>query len=79
MLELLYQPQPSVSYSFILISYAICCSICVALLVMEFALHIDAIKGFWIVFAPFVPCVVWAFAMKRKADSIAALAKDKQE
>ena len=68
MLEFLYRPQESISYSFILGSYLLCSALCLLLLALEYGAQLDSVKGFWVVFAPFLPCVLWAAAMKRQAE-----------
>ena len=70
MLEFVYRPQESISYTFILISYVICSVLCLLLLGLEYGVHVDSVKGYWVVFAPFLPCVVWAAAMKSQADKV---------
>jgi hypothetical protein len=69
MLELLYKPQNDISYSFILYCYLICSALCLVLLGFEYTSYSSAVHGYWIVFAPFLPCVVWAFLMKRQSDA----------
>lgn len=68
MLEFLYRTQDNISYSFILISYAICSAICILLIGLEYGARLEAVQGYWVVFSPFLPCLLWAAAMKSQAD-----------
>lgn len=79
MFELLYKPQKNISYSFILYSYAICSAIAVTLVGCEHILHLEAVHGYWIVFAPFIPCTIWAIVMKHYADAERSIEKAKVE
>jgi hypothetical protein len=81
MLEFLYRPQPGVSYDFIFVCYSISIIICGILFAVESVYKVDTIKGFWIVFSPFLPCWIWALWMKARAakESSPIAAKKKGE
>lgn len=66
-MDFLLKPQNDISYNMIAYSYAAGLLICVVLSVLEFIFHIEEVKGFWIIFAPFSICLVWAIVMQRAA------------
>jgi hypothetical protein len=72
MFEFLYKAQDGMSYDFIFYSYSISVMICAILYGLEFC-EIEAVKGFWIVFAPFLPCWVWVYAMRSMSQKQASL------
>ena len=65
MFEIFYKPQENISYDFILLSYLLCTSLFLMLLLLDLGLKVEAVKGFWIIFAPFVPCLLWAYYMRQ--------------
>ena len=67
--ELLYQPQPDISYKFIFRSYLLCSGLCVLLFLLE-KFHVEAVKSYYVVFLPFIPCLLWAAFMQQKASSL---------
>lgn len=66
-MDLLYSPQEDVSYDFIASMYSIGLVIGIVLAVLDLGLKIEEIKGFWIIFAPFSVCLIWALVMRNKA------------
>ena len=77
MLEFLYKPEDGISYQFILLVYVAASLVCLILLLLEHGLQLEAVKGYWIVFAPFLPGSVWAFAMYSKEKEKAITEKKK--
>ena len=69
MFEFLYKPQVGISYDFIYYSYSVSAAICLLLFVLEY-LEVEAMKGYWIVFAPFYPCWVWAYLMRASSKKL---------
>lgn len=67
MLKWLTTPQAHLHYPFILYMYLGASVICAILATLDLVLQIETAKGFWIIFAPFLPCLIWAFFMNRKA------------
>ena len=75
----IFKPQPDISYSFISAAYAIGFSICIIFSVLEFVLHRDEIKGFWIIFAPFGVCLLWSLAMQHSVKKLETDKDSKQK
>jgi hypothetical protein len=69
MLEFLYRPQEDVSYDFIASMYAIGAMIAIILAGLDMGLHLEEVKGFWIIFAPFTVCLIWALVMRNLSRS----------
>lgn len=63
-MDFLYKPQDDVSYDFIASMYSIGMIIGVILAVLDLGFHIEEVKGFWIIFAPFSICLIWAVVMR---------------
>ena len=76
-LAFLYQPEEDINYNFILSAYVICSLICAALFVADQLKVVDAIKGYWIVFSPFVLMTPWALFMRQRAQKM--ISKEKKE
>lgn len=74
-LSFLYLPEETINYSFILASYGVCSLVCFALYLLEKVVLVEAIKGWWIVFAPFVLMTPWALWMRMRAESLEKLKK----
>jgi cbb3-type cytochrome oxidase subunit 1 len=68
-LSFLYKPEEDINYTFIVFAYAVCALICGVLFGVERFLQVDAVKGYWIVFAPFVVMLPWALVMRSRAES----------
>jgi hypothetical protein len=66
--EFLYTPNKDISYAFILYAYLAATVTFAVLLVLDLVAHIEAVKGYYIIFTPFIPCLVWAVFMKNLAD-----------
>jgi hypothetical protein len=72
MFEFLYKAQEGINYDFIYYAYSFSVLICIILLVLE-SFKIDAVQGYWIVFAPFLPCWFWAFSIRNDSRKTSAL------
>jgi Na+/proline symporter len=79
MLEFLYQPIPDISYDFVVGVYLFASIIGLILFGLERAFSLDQLKGFWIIFFPFIPCLLWALAMRQIVKSNQSKQKSKQE
>ena len=66
MFEFAYKPQKGISYDFIFYSYSLSAIICLLLFVFEY-FQVEAVKGYWIIFAPFYPCWFWAYFMRSRS------------
>lgn len=78
MLEFLYKPQHGISYDFIFYSYSLSAVICLLLFALEY-FEVEAVKGYWIVFAPFYPCWLWAYLMRSTSQKLEYVEKTKKD
>jgi hypothetical protein len=67
MLGFLTTPSPGISYDFVVGAYTVCCLLGGALFALERVLLSaggsevgESIKGAWVIFVPFAPCLLWA-------------------
>lgn len=67
MLEFLYKPQDDIQYDFILYAYILATILGVVMAVLDIAFDVEIVHGFWIIFAPFLPAVLWALVMRSAA------------
>lgn len=56
----------TINYTFIFYVYLSSSAICILLLVLEKIFLLGYLKGAWIVFAPFIPCSLFAFFKRSK-------------
>ncbi|TMW63769.1 hypothetical protein Poli38472_002710 [Pythium oligandrum] len=60
----LLTPSPSINYNFVAGVYAFCAVLSVFLWVLQ--QYTDAVEGFYIVLAPFIPCFVWSWLVRQR-------------
>lgn len=93
-LGFLTQPNPDINYDVIVAAYAVCCGLCAILYAAErfvfssdrdgtdfIAENRESLKGLYIIFTPFLPCLLWAAAVRRRSGRSSASegAKEKGE
>lgn len=78
-LSFLWRPEADINYNFILGAYVVCSLICGLLFVADRLSLLEAIRGYWIVFAPFIVMTPWAVFMQRKARKVFGAAKEKKD
>mmetsp|Transcript_16894 Transcript_16894/g.24769 ORF Transcript_16894/g.24769 Transcript_16894/m.24769 type:complete len:89 (-) Transcript_16894:205-471(-) len=67
LLSFLVTPSVDTNYSFITGCYLFGVIILAVLFTCEKLFQdVDAIKGMWIIFSPFVPCLIWGAWMRSK-------------
>ena len=72
-------PLPHTSHgSFIYYCYSACSAIFAVLAVADLQFKVESVKGFYIIFAPFLPCWVWCVVLKAAAARKAALKAKKE-
>lgn len=54
------KPQEGMSYDVIFYSYTVSVIICGILFALD-RYNVEMVKGFWIVFSPFLPCWLWVY------------------
>ena len=54
-----FEPAEGINYNFILGMYLFFLSLGTLFLALEFAFKVDAVQGFYLIFAPFVPAFLW--------------------
>ena len=78
MLEFLWKPQTDINYNFIAISFAIAFVIGLVLYVLDIIYAIEAVHGYWIVFVPYAPCLLWVGFMKMQEKKVSTETKEKK-
>ncbi|ETV84589.1 hypothetical protein H257_03755 [Aphanomyces astaci] len=56
-------PVDTINYNFVAGVYGLCTVLFVLLLVIQ--RYTDSVEGFYIVFAPFLPCLLWSLVVRR--------------
>mmetsp|Transcript_16238 Transcript_16238/g.61868 ORF Transcript_16238/g.61868 Transcript_16238/m.61868 type:complete len:82 (+) Transcript_16238:291-536(+) len=64
MLSFLYKPQEDINYDFVAGAYLFASLVAVALYSMENFFDVKQVEGFYLIFAPFLPCLVWGLVMR---------------
>jgi len=59
-------PAADVNYDFILGMYVFFLALGALFSALEFAARVDAVKGFYLVFAPFLPATAWCLVVRRR-------------
>ena len=63
-LSFLYSPSADINYNFIAVVYALASLLCVGLYVLDVVMKVDSSKGYWLIFSPFIPGLLWALYMR---------------
>ncbi|CAM9487035.1 unnamed protein product [Discosporangium mesarthrocarpum] len=68
MLGFFTQPSPDINYNAVVGAYLVCCTLLPLFYVLDKVrvYNVEAIEGTWIVFSPFVPCLLWALVVRAK-------------
>ncbi|KAJ0394305.1 hypothetical protein P43SY_004188 [Pythium insidiosum] len=64
MLHALLAPSPTINYNFVVAVYAFFAALCVLLFALQFVT--TSVEGFYVVVAPFVPCLVWSIFVRNR-------------
>ena len=70
----MFEPAEGINYNFILGMYCFFLALGALFLCLEFVVHVEAVKGFYLIFSPFVPAFLWRVRPRphrRSSDSIA--------
>lgn len=69
--SMLYEPDERLSYSFLLLGYASFSALGLLLFILEKFVVFEELdgKGYWLIFTPFVPCLLWSYLMNRAAQA----------
>ncbi|DAZ99044.1 TPA: hypothetical protein N0F65_010930 [Lagenidium giganteum] len=60
----IFTPSPTINYNFVAGVYSFFAVLCVILYALTH--FTDAVKGFYIVLVPFLPCVCWSFVVRHQ-------------
>jgi hypothetical protein len=60
----MFRPSDGINYNFVAGVYCFAVLICASLLALDKAIHVNQVEGYWIVFAPFIPCLVWSLVVR---------------
>lgn len=71
-LQWLSTPTPAVNYSFLVKVYALLVVITAALAAAQVTQVTDVLNGYWLVGAPCVPCLMYAFYLSKVAQRAAS-------
>ena len=77
----LLNPSPSINYTVITYMYAACCLLSLIFYVLEVLLtraeegegsggNLEQVKGVYVIFLPFWPCLCWSAAMAKRAEGM---------
>ncbi|KAF0682530.1 Aste57867_25328 [Aphanomyces stellatus] len=72
-----FEPVETINYNFVSGVYAACTALFLILLAGHH--YTDAVEGFYIVFAPFIPCLLWSLVVRQnwlKKEAAIAIDKD---
>lgn len=64
LLSFLYSPIADINYNFISLVYALASLLCIGLYVLDVVLKVESSKGYWLIFSPFIPGLLWALYMR---------------
>lgn len=62
----MFEPAEGINYNFILGMYLFFLSLGSLFLALEFAFKVEAVQGFYLIFAPFVPALLWCFVVRQR-------------
>ncbi len=69
MLDFLTTPHKDINYNFIFYSYLVLALLCGVLFGVEKSLDIEQLRGYYVIFTPFPPLLLWAIWMKSKSSA----------
>ena len=55
-----------INYNFVVSMYAVASALFVLLLVLDKVLVVPQVEGYWIIFAPFIPCLLASFVLRSR-------------
>eukprot|EP00635_Sarcinochrysidales_sp_CCMP3193_P008733 CAMPEP_0118897660 /NCGR_PEP_ID=MMETSP1166-20130328/4968_1 /TAXON_ID=1104430 /ORGANISM="Chrysoreinhardia sp, Strain CCMP3193" /LENGTH=69 /DNA_ID=CAMNT_0006836737 /DNA_START=163 /DNA_END=372 /DNA_ORIENTATION=- len=58
--------ETEINYSFILGMYVFFLSLGLVFAALEFGAGVDAVAGFYLIFAPFLPATMWCIVARRR-------------
>ncbi|GLE04809.1 hypothetical protein PINS_up013788 [Pythium insidiosum] len=64
MLSALLTPSPTINYNFVVGVYAFFAALCVLLFALQYVT--SSVEGFYVVVAPFLPCLVWSLIVRSR-------------
>ena len=68
MIAWLLKPQAGVNYNYICLLQLVGVIICFILICTQFILEIETTKGWFIIFSPFIPTLLWTYSVKNLAE-----------
>ncbi len=75
-MDFITTPHKDINYNFIFYSYFVLGLVCLALYGIDKTANIEQLKGYYIIFTPFPPLLIWAYWMKSKATEMKAAVAD---
>lgn len=62
---MVFEPMSGINYDFVLGMYAFFLAIGAVLAALSLGLKVEALDGFYLIFAPFLPATLWCFVVRR--------------
>eukprot|EP00630_Chrysocystis_fragilis_P000583 CAMPEP_0197394112 /NCGR_PEP_ID=MMETSP1165-20131217/4698_1 /TAXON_ID=284809 /ORGANISM="Chrysocystis fragilis, Strain CCMP3189" /LENGTH=77 /DNA_ID=CAMNT_0042919795 /DNA_START=75 /DNA_END=308 /DNA_ORIENTATION=+ len=76
MISWFVRPVEGINYNFILGMYLFFLAIGAVLVTLDVALGVEALKGLYLIFAPFLPATLWCLVVRRRWLAEAKAAKE---
>lgn len=78
MFDILWKPQPDINYNFIASAFGVALVIGIALYILDVVYAVESVHGYWIVFVPYAPCLLWVGYMKMQIIQETSVSKEKK-
>ena len=62
----IFRPSDGINYDFVVNVYAAASVVFAALAVLDRFMKVPQVEGYWIIFSPFLPCLLWALVVRAR-------------
>jgi len=62
----LFRPAEGINYDFVVNMYAAASVVFATLAVLDRFMKVPQVEGYWIIFSPFLPCLLWALVVRSR-------------
>ena len=62
----LFKPSEGINYNFVVYTYAAASIIGAGLLGLDKVAGLPQVEGYWIIFSPFLPCLLWSLVVRQR-------------
>mmetsp|Transcript_29581 Transcript_29581/g.50964 ORF Transcript_29581/g.50964 Transcript_29581/m.50964 type:complete len:85 (-) Transcript_29581:2-256(-) len=66
MIGRIFTPSEGINYNFVTGMYAIATFILVVLVILDKVVQVSQVSGFYIIFMPFAPCLLWSCIVRAR-------------